>query len=170
MDGSSRSIITICLFFFLLEQVVLEDHVTVSLVCLVQKRSRILGHFMTKHLSSSVSDSSVRYFTIFFKCLLLIQMMLILICFSLTSNIHSVSMLIYQICVEMCFCFVVFLQYLVENGYAHNVSMKSLQSPSVKDFLKIFTFIYGFLCPSYELPDSKFEEEIPRIFKELGYI
>ncbi|NXA33548.1 NDC80 protein, partial [Eudromia elegans] len=60
-------------------------------------------------------------------------------------------------------------EFLVENGYAHNVSMKSLQSPSVKDFLKIFTFIYGFLCPSYELPDSKFEEEIPRVFKELGY-
>uniref|UniRef100_A0A8C3KWL2 Kinetochore protein NDC80 n=1 Tax=Calidris pygmaea TaxID=425635 RepID=A0A8C3KWL2_9CHAR len=60
-------------------------------------------------------------------------------------------------------------EFLVQNGYAHNVSMKSLQSPSVKDFLKIFTFIYGFLCPSYELPDSKFEEEIPRIFKELGY-
>nr|XP_032628407.1 kinetochore protein NDC80 homolog isoform X2 [Chelonoidis abingdonii] len=59
-------------------------------------------------------------------------------------------------------------EFLVENGYAHKVSMKSLQSPSVKDFLKIFTFIYGFLCP-YELPDSKFEEEIPRIFKELGY-
>ncbi|NXI48368.1 NDC80 protein, partial [Galbula dea] len=60
-------------------------------------------------------------------------------------------------------------EFLAENGYAHNVSMKSLQSPSVKDFLKIFTFIYGFLCPSYELPDSKFEEEIPRVFKELGY-
>ncbi|NWR32658.1 NDC80 protein, partial [Tachuris rubrigastra] len=60
-------------------------------------------------------------------------------------------------------------EFLVENAYAHNVSMKSLQSPSVKDFLKIFTFIYGFLCPSYELPDSKFEEEIPKIFKELGY-
>ncbi|NXF71684.1 NDC80 protein, partial [Sclerurus mexicanus] len=60
-------------------------------------------------------------------------------------------------------------EFLVENGYAHNVSMKSLQSPSVKDFLKIFSFIYGFLCPSYELPDSKFEEEIPKIFKELGY-
>ncbi|NXF99885.1 NDC80 protein, partial [Sakesphorus luctuosus] len=60
-------------------------------------------------------------------------------------------------------------EFLVENAYAHNVSVKSLQSPSVKDFLKIFAFIYGFLCPSYELPDSKFEEEIPRIFKELGY-
>ncbi|NXN16711.1 NDC80 protein, partial [Indicator maculatus] len=60
-------------------------------------------------------------------------------------------------------------EFLAENGYAHNVSIKSLQSPSVKDFLKIFTFIYGFLCPSYELPGSKFEEEIPRLFKELGY-
>ncbi|NXI24553.1 NDC80 protein, partial [Sterrhoptilus dennistouni] len=60
-------------------------------------------------------------------------------------------------------------EFLVENGYAHNVSMKSLQSPSVKDFLKIFTFIYRFLCPSYELPDSKFEEEIPKVFKDLGY-
>ncbi|CAM4428557.1 unnamed protein product [Lepidochelys olivacea] len=26
-----------------------------------------------------------------------------------------------------------------------------------------------FLCPSYELPDSKIEEEIPKVFKELGY-
>ncbi|NWI96820.1 NDC80 protein, partial [Pitta sordida] len=60
-------------------------------------------------------------------------------------------------------------EFLAENGYAHNVSLKSLQSPSVKDFLKIFTFIYGFLCPSYELGDSKFEEEIPKSFKELGY-
>ncbi|NXD20601.1 NDC80 protein, partial [Spelaeornis formosus] len=60
-------------------------------------------------------------------------------------------------------------EFLMENAYAHNVSMKSLQSPSVKDFLKIFTFIYKFLCPSYELPDSKFEEEIPKVFKDLGY-
>ncbi|XP_049757582.1 kinetochore protein NDC80 homolog isoform X3 [Elephas maximus indicus] len=50
-----------------------------------------------------------------------------------------------------------------------SISMKSLQAPSVKDFLKIFTFLYGFLCPSYELPDTKFEEEVPRIFKDLGY-
>ncbi|NXI88334.1 NDC80 protein, partial [Rhipidura dahli] len=60
-------------------------------------------------------------------------------------------------------------EFLVENAYAPNVSMKSLQSPSVKDFLKIFIFMYRFLCPSYELPDSKFEEEIPKVFKELGY-
>ncbi|GAB5579384.1 kinetochore protein NDC80 homolog isoform X2 [Prionailurus iriomotensis] len=61
------------------------------------------------------------------------------------------------------------IRQLCENGYAYSVSMKSLQAPSVKDFLKIFTFLYGFLCPSYELPDTKFEEEVPRIFKDLGY-
>uniref|UniRef100_A0A4X2KZ18 Kinetochore protein NDC80 n=1 Tax=Vombatus ursinus TaxID=29139 RepID=A0A4X2KZ18_VOMUR len=60
-------------------------------------------------------------------------------------------------------------EFLTENGYAFSVNMKSLQSPSVKDFLKIFTFIFDFLSPSYELPDSKFEEEIPRILKDLGY-
>ncbi|XP_074132150.1 kinetochore protein NDC80 homolog [Sminthopsis crassicaudata] len=60
-------------------------------------------------------------------------------------------------------------EFLTENGYAFSVSMKSLQSPSVKDFLKIFTFIFDFLSPSYELPDSKFEEEVPRILKDLGY-
>ncbi|KAK7796239.1 hypothetical protein U0070_012866, partial [Myodes glareolus] len=56
-----------------------------------------------------------------------------------------------------------------KNGYVHSVSIKSLQAPSTKDFLKIFGFLYGFLCPSYELPVKKFEEEIPRIFKDLGY-
>ncbi|XP_005059749.1 PREDICTED: kinetochore protein NDC80 homolog isoform X1 [Ficedula albicollis] len=60
-------------------------------------------------------------------------------------------------------------EFLTENGYPHKVSMQLLQSPSVKDFLKIFTFIYKFFCPSYELPGSKYEEEIPRVFKDLGY-
>ncbi|EHB10380.1 Kinetochore protein NDC80-like protein [Heterocephalus glaber] len=60
-------------------------------------------------------------------------------------------------------------EFLTENVYAYSVSMKSFQAPSAKDFLKIFTFLYGFLCPSYELPDTKFEEEVPRIFKDLGY-
>uniref|UniRef100_A0A8C5MMX0 Kinetochore protein NDC80 n=1 Tax=Leptobrachium leishanense TaxID=445787 RepID=A0A8C5MMX0_9ANUR len=60
-------------------------------------------------------------------------------------------------------------EFLNENGYAQNITVKSLQGPSTKDFLKIFAFIYNFICPGYEIPDSKFEEEIPRIFKELGY-
>ncbi|KAM8975941.1 kinetochore protein NDC80 homolog [Pelodytes ibericus] len=60
-------------------------------------------------------------------------------------------------------------EFLNENGYAQTLTVKSLQGPSTKDFLKIFAFIYSFICPNYEIPDSKFEEEIPRLFKELGY-
>ncbi|XP_062985888.1 kinetochore protein NDC80 homolog [Elgaria multicarinata webbii] len=59
--------------------------------------------------------------------------------------------------------------FLIMHGYGPTVSVKSLQTPSVKDFVKIFSFIYELFCPSYELPSSKFEEEIPRIFKGLGY-
>ncbi|CAJ0956499.1 unnamed protein product, partial [Ranitomeya imitator] len=60
-------------------------------------------------------------------------------------------------------------KFLNENGYSQTLTVKSLQGPSTKDFLKIFAFIYSFICPNYELPDSKFEEEIPKVFKELGY-
>lgn len=67
-------------------------------------------------------------------------------------------------------CIRLLCEFLTDNGYAYSVSMKSLQAPSVKDFLKIFTFLYGFLCPSYEFPDTKFEEEVPRIFKGLGFV
>ncbi|XP_073524792.1 kinetochore protein NDC80 homolog [Phyllobates terribilis] len=60
-------------------------------------------------------------------------------------------------------------EFLNENSYSQTLTVKSLQGPSTKDFLKIFAFIYSFICPNYEIPDSKFEEEIPRVFKELGY-
>ncbi|XP_048469829.1 kinetochore protein NDC80 homolog [Rhincodon typus] len=60
-------------------------------------------------------------------------------------------------------------QFLGEYGYPQPVSTKSLQSPSSKEFLKIFAFIYNLIDQSYQMPDSKFEEEIPRIFKSLGY-
>nr|XP_034981407.1 kinetochore protein NDC80 homolog [Zootoca vivipara] len=60
-------------------------------------------------------------------------------------------------------------EFLTTNGYGPPVSLKLLQAPSTKDFVKIFTFIYGQFCPSYEPPSSKFEEEIPRNFRELGY-
>ncbi|XP_072278732.1 kinetochore protein NDC80 homolog [Pyxicephalus adspersus] len=59
-------------------------------------------------------------------------------------------------------------EFLNENGYSQTITVKSLQGPSTKDFMKIFAFIYSFICPNYEIPDSNFEEEIPRIFKDLG--
>ncbi|XP_069764208.1 kinetochore protein NDC80 homolog [Narcine bancroftii] len=58
-------------------------------------------------------------------------------------------------------------EFLGYSGYS--ISIKSLQSPSSKEFLKIFLFVLNLIDPSYQLPDSKFEEEIPRIFKSLGY-
>ncbi|XP_077335750.1 kinetochore protein NDC80 homolog [Lithobates pipiens] len=60
-------------------------------------------------------------------------------------------------------------EFLNENSYSQTLTVKSLQGPSTKDFLKIFTFIYSFICPNYEIPGTKFEEEIPRVFKDLGY-
>ncbi|XP_069491924.1 kinetochore protein NDC80 homolog isoform X2 [Ambystoma mexicanum] len=60
-------------------------------------------------------------------------------------------------------------EFLLENGFSQNISVKSLQAPSSKDFVRIFAFIYNCLAPGYEAPLTKFEEEIPRIFKDLGY-
>ncbi|XP_043927016.1 kinetochore protein NDC80 homolog [Protopterus annectens] len=58
-------------------------------------------------------------------------------------------------------------EFLGEHGFA--VAPKSLQCPSNKDFLRIFSFICSFLIPDVEVLDSKFDEEVPRIFKDLGY-
>uniref|UniRef100_UPI00398F19BD kinetochore protein NDC80 homolog isoform X2 n=1 Tax=Pristiophorus japonicus TaxID=55135 RepID=UPI00398F19BD len=60
-------------------------------------------------------------------------------------------------------------EFLGEFGYPLSISVKSLQSPTTKEFLKIFTFIYNLIDPSYQLPDSKFEEDIPKMFKLLRY-
>ncbi|XP_008106865.1 kinetochore protein NDC80 homolog [Anolis carolinensis] len=59
-------------------------------------------------------------------------------------------------------------EFLLAYNYGTTANVKLLQSPSVREFTKIFSFIYQFLCPLYE-PSSKIEEEIPKIFKELGY-
>ncbi|XP_067872804.1 kinetochore protein NDC80 homolog [Heterodontus francisci] len=60
-------------------------------------------------------------------------------------------------------------EFLGEFGYPQSISAKTLQSPSTKEFMKIFSFVYKLLDPSYQMPDSKFEDEIPRIFRSLGY-
>ncbi|XP_035276678.1 kinetochore protein NDC80 homolog [Anguilla rostrata] len=60
-------------------------------------------------------------------------------------------------------------EFLSEKGFPGTVSVKCLQSPSTKEFLKIFGFIYSLLDPTFQLPTSKIEEEIPRMLKDLGY-
>ncbi|KAF7659265.1 hypothetical protein LDENG_00000940, partial [Lucifuga dentata] len=60
-------------------------------------------------------------------------------------------------------------EFLTEHGYPGTLSAKTLQSPSTKEFLKIFEFIYRQLDPTFEVPTSKVEEEIPGILKSLSY-
>ncbi|XP_056146110.1 kinetochore protein NDC80 homolog [Lampris incognitus] len=59
--------------------------------------------------------------------------------------------------------------FLSEHGFPGSVSAKTLQSPSTKEFLKMFEFIYCQLDPTFLMPTSKVEEEVPRILKDLGY-
>ncbi|XP_077572024.1 kinetochore protein NDC80 homolog isoform X2 [Stigmatopora nigra] len=58
-------------------------------------------------------------------------------------------------------------EFLSEKSY--NVALKTLQSPSTKEFVKIFEFIYRQLDPTFEMPNSKVEEEVPALLKSLGY-
>ncbi|CAL8346188.1 unnamed protein product [Lota lota] len=60
-------------------------------------------------------------------------------------------------------------EFLSENGFPGSVSTKTLQSPSTKEFLKMFEFIYSQLDTSFQMPTSKVEEEVPRVLKDMGY-
>ncbi|TRY95357.1 hypothetical protein DNTS_016030 [Danionella cerebrum] len=66
-------------------------------------------------------------------------------------------------------CIKLLCEFLVERGFPGSITVKALQSPSTKEFLKIFEFIYTFLDPSFQMPTAKVEEEIPRMLKDLGY-
>ncbi|XP_051797492.1 kinetochore protein NDC80 homolog [Acanthochromis polyacanthus] len=60
-------------------------------------------------------------------------------------------------------------EFLTEQGYPGTLSSKTLQSPSTKEFVKMFEFIYQQLDPTFEMPKSKVEEEIPALLKALRY-
>lgn len=60
-------------------------------------------------------------------------------------------------------------EFLTEQGYPGTLSAKTLQSPSTKEFVKMFEFIYRQLDPTFEMPNSKVEEEVPAMLKALGY-
>ncbi|KAM8759560.1 kinetochore protein NDC80 homolog isoform 2-T2 [Acanthopagrus schlegelii] len=60
-------------------------------------------------------------------------------------------------------------EFLNEQGYPGTLSSKTLQSPSTKEFVKMFEFIYRQLDPTFEMPNSKVEEEVPAILKALRY-
>ncbi|TKS78612.1 Kinetochore protein NDC80 -like protein [Collichthys lucidus] len=60
-------------------------------------------------------------------------------------------------------------EFLTEQGYPGTLSSKTLQSPSTKEFVKMFEFIYRQLDPTFEMPNQKVEEEVPAILKALRY-
>lgn len=65
-------------------------------------------------------------------------------------------------------CIKKLVEFLSEKRYPHNISYKMLQSPTSKDFFRIFEFMYSFLIPTFKL-EKKPEEQIPKLFKQLGY-
>ncbi|XP_008322998.1 kinetochore protein NDC80 homolog [Cynoglossus semilaevis] len=60
-------------------------------------------------------------------------------------------------------------EFLIEHNFPGTLSAKTLQSPSTKEFVKIFEFIYRLLDPAFEMPNSKVEEEVPALLKSLRY-
>jgi kinetochore protein NDC80 len=56
---------------------------------------------------------------------------------------------------------------LVQLNYSFPVSVKTLTSPTSKDFMLIFKFLYALLDPHYVF--KKFEEEVPGLLKGLRY-
>ncbi|KAI8813565.1 HEC/Ndc80p family-domain-containing protein [Cladochytrium replicatum] len=60
------------------------------------------------------------------------------------------------------------IQFLVQSGFSQAVSMKTLQSPTAKDFQAIFKFIYQKIDEHY-VYQKKFEEEVPTILKGVRY-
>ncbi|XP_060894852.1 kinetochore protein NDC80 homolog isoform X2 [Labrus mixtus] len=60
-------------------------------------------------------------------------------------------------------------EFLTEQGYPGTLAAKTLQSPSTKEFVKMFEFVYRQLDPTFEMTNSKVEEEVPAILKALRY-
>ncbi|KAF9765053.1 putative kinetochore protein NDC80 [Nosema granulosis] len=58
-------------------------------------------------------------------------------------------------------------KFLTENNFDSNISQKTLQSPSNRDFQTIFKFIFSFI-DDYEY-SSRFEEDVINIIKILKY-
>ncbi|XP_013415462.1 kinetochore protein NDC80 homolog [Lingula anatina] len=60
------------------------------------------------------------------------------------------------------------LEFLLEKGFPHNINKKVLLYPTSKDFFRIFEFLFSFIEPKYQV-GPKPEEEIPKLFKLMGY-
>ncbi|KAK5871115.1 hypothetical protein PBY51_004013 [Eleginops maclovinus] len=60
-------------------------------------------------------------------------------------------------------------EFLTEQNYPGPLSAKTFVSPSTKEFVKVFEFVYCQLDSTFEMPNSKVEEEVPALLKSLKY-
>lgn len=60
-------------------------------------------------------------------------------------------------------------EFLTDQSFPGTLSSKTLQSPSTKEFVKMFEFIYRMLDPTFEMQNQKVEEEVPALLKSLRY-
>jgi kinetochore protein NDC80 len=60
------------------------------------------------------------------------------------------------------------IEFLVENSYDRQISLKQLEAPSTKDFLHILEFLYKQIDPRFSL-GANVAEDVPLIFKRLKY-
>ncbi|XP_070568696.1 kinetochore protein NDC80 homolog [Ptychodera flava] len=68
-------------------------------------------------------------------------------------------------------CIRTLIEFLSENGYGHALSPKQLITPTTKEIVSIFEFLFSFINYHSNLHGSnvKFEDEIPKRLKQLGY-
>lgn len=66
-------------------------------------------------------------------------------------------------------CIKKLLKYLVDHGYDHPITHKSLARPSGKDFNHIVTFLFRQIDPSFQDGTMKIEDEVAMSFKAIGY-
>jgi kinetochore protein NDC80 len=60
------------------------------------------------------------------------------------------------------------IEFLVENSYDRQISLKQLEAPSTKDFLHILEFLYRKIDPRFSLSQNV-AEDVPAMFKRLRY-
>ncbi|CAL4065635.1 unnamed protein product, partial [Meganyctiphanes norvegica] len=60
------------------------------------------------------------------------------------------------------------MEFLKANGYENPITRRNLLTPTTKDFVNIFNFIYRHMDGSYQLP-VKFEDDIPKLLKSFKY-
>ena len=61
------------------------------------------------------------------------------------------------------------INFLTEHGYDRQISPRLLTQPTQKDFLAILSFLIKAIDPNFKFADKKFEDEVPSLFKALGY-